>query len=511
MAKHTSEVNFKNLIRDLAEMYPLEVSEVVLVELVANALDAKASKIYINFDPDKKILTVTDNGSGMTHDQFDEYHDFAAGLKTRGSGIGFAGVGAKISFNIASQVVTETKSNTFSGGSNWYLQPKGKLVWEDINPNTLHGNGTMITVNFLSNSPIAFSSTEDLINLLKRQYLPLLDLKFLKLYEQLGYYSKDFRFIVNNQTVTPVDILSEYSPDKSREFFLTSAGKRTGYGIFGLSLKEYPLGINSGGVLLCTHGKVIKSDLFNQFPGSFGPRILGIVEIPDLIAFLTTSKTDFTYTRSKIRKFEKLYDPVRQEFKSWLKELGVEIAEPGSGNEERRLERELKKLLAKIPELSDFFGFQTKKDVFQKQPEGPVLAEEQEGSEITYPSGGGAGPGNDPAPADVGDQPGEALIEVDKTESTKAKPISRTGRSGPKVSFSSRPDKIDMAWVDGNNVIINSGHLSYIKVASNNLARTNYSLFAIANAIQRFINFSSERGNIDLMFVDRVMAAWGEK
>ncbi len=225
---------------------------------------------------------------------------------------------------------------------------------------------------------------------------------------------------------------------------------------------------------------------------------------------MTTSKTDFTYTRSKIRKFEKLYDPVRQEFKSWLKELGVEIAEPGSGNEERRLERELKKLLAKIPELSDFFGFQTKKDVFQEQSEGPILAEEQEGSEITFPSGG-AGSGNSPSIIDVGDQPGEALIEVDKLESTKAKPISRTGRSGPKISFSSRPDKIDMAWVDGNNVIINSGHSSYIKVASNNLARMNYSLFAIANAIQRFINFSNERGNIDLMLVDRVMAAWGEK
>ena len=92
MAIHGSGVNFENLIRDLADMYPFEVGTVVLVELVANSLDSNATTIYIEFNPQAKVLVLTDNGSGMTKSYFDQYHDFAAGLKTRGMGIGFAGV-----------------------------------------------------------------------------------------------------------------------------------------------------------------------------------------------------------------------------------------------------------------------------------------------------------------------------------------------------------------------------------------------------------------------------------
>jgi len=102
MAIHESSINFQNLIRDLAEMYPFDVTEIVVVELIANSLDAKASRILINFDHRRKVLVIEDNGTGMNRSQFDEYHDFAAGLKVRGTGIGFAGLGAKISFNIAS-------------------------------------------------------------------------------------------------------------------------------------------------------------------------------------------------------------------------------------------------------------------------------------------------------------------------------------------------------------------------------------------------------------------------
>lgn len=56
MAVHESGVNHQNLIRDLAEMYPFEVAEVVVVELVANALDAGATRISIDYDALNKLL-----------------------------------------------------------------------------------------------------------------------------------------------------------------------------------------------------------------------------------------------------------------------------------------------------------------------------------------------------------------------------------------------------------------------------------------------------------------------
>ena len=76
---------------------------------MANSLDAGADRIDIDYDEQQKILVVKDNGKGMSSSDFEQYHDFAAGLKKRGGGIGFAGVGAKISFNIAQKVVTETR------------------------------------------------------------------------------------------------------------------------------------------------------------------------------------------------------------------------------------------------------------------------------------------------------------------------------------------------------------------------------------------------------------------
>lgn len=508
MAVHESSVNYENLIRDLADMYPFEVAEVVLVELVANSLDARPDCIRIDFDPTNKVLTVTDNGKGMTASDFEQYHDFAAGLKTRGTGIGFAGVGAKISFNIANRVITETRSQSFFGGSNWYLQSKRKLLWEDIEPTHLSGQGTRVEVRFNPATKLSYTSTGDVLKLLRRHYLPLFDRKFLKLYDHLDCYPENFRFVVNGQVIEPTELTADLALDKIKEFFPQKAGKRIGYGFIGLAQSEYLLGGDLCGILLCTRGKVIKADLFNQFPGTLGTRILGIVEVPGFVNFLTTAKTDFIRGREKHREFESLYGPIREEFKTWLRELGVQPAEIIGADEAIRLERELKKLLDDVPELSVFFGFRTRKTVPQLSTNGTMNVSFQEGTDFTFPVGAGeAGVGE--GPVDIGDQPGLAPVEDEEGGTETAKPISRVGRRGPKIAFADAPDRIDLAWVDGNNVIINSGHASYVKVRSDTIARRIHNLFAIASAVQRFLTGGGEGS--DLMFVDRMMTAWGKK
>jgi len=506
MATHESSVNFENLIRDLADMYPFEVGTVVLAELVANSLDSQATKISIDLDPRTEVLVVTDNGTGMTQSDFDQYHDFAAGLKTRGMGIGFAGVGAKISFNIATRVITETRSESFSGGSNWYLESKKKLVWEDIKPTHLQGKGTRVEVMFRPNVELPFTDRESIVLLLRQHYLPLLDRKFLILYDQLGYYREGLRFMVNGQLVEPSDTVSDYSLVSVREFFPKSVNKRIGYGIFGLAPSEYPVGEGLCGVLLCTRGKVIKADMFNQFPSDIGPRILGLVEIPDFVHFLTSAKTDFI-KRFKYKEFEKLYGPIRQEFKTWLSELGIQSSEISASDEATKLERELKKLVDEIPELGEFFGFRGAKNILQQHNEGPTTATWQEGAEITFPVGEGeAGQGE--GPLDIGEGPGEALQEQQEKGDTPAKPITRTGHRGPKVAFNEASGRVDLSWVDGNNVVINSGHPAFIKASSNATTKRLHCIFVIALAVQKFL-FTGQ--TLDLMFSDRMMAAWGRK
>ncbi|NWF78347.1 MAG: ATP-binding protein [Chloroflexi bacterium] len=507
MAIHESSINYENLIRDLAEMYPFDIAEVVFVELVANSLDAKPTRVSIDFDPHKKILCVADDGKGMTASDFEQYHDFAAGLKTRGSGIGFAGVGAKVSFNVATRVITETRSGSFAGGSNWYLQSKRRLVWEDIPPVHLHGHGTRVEVQFTQDARLGYSSANDLVKLLRRHYLPLLDKKFLLLYEALGHYSSNLRFVVNGAVIEPGSLVDDFDLGNVREFFPQKASRRIGYGVLGLAFSEYPLGANLCGVLLCTFGKIIKADLFNQFPGNIGTRILGLVEIPAFVNFLTTAKTDFI-RREKHREFESLYNPIRQEFKTWLGELGLQPAEVTGTDEATKLERELKRISDDVPELAEFFGFRMGKTILQKDSGGAIKASLQEGSEVTFPVGEGEA-GEGLGPVDVGEQPGQALVEDKKAGTEPAKPISRVGRRGPKIGFAEAPDRVDLAWVDGNSVVINSGHPSYVKVRSDTAARRLHSLFAIASAIQRFV--ASGGGAQDLMFTDRMMAAWGKK
>lgn len=508
MSIHESSVNFQNLIKDLAEIYPFDVDEVVLVELLANSLDAKPTRISIDFNRDKKSLAVTDNGKGMTAKDFEQYHDFAAGLKTRGSGIGFAGVGAKISFNIAAKVATETYSQSFQGGSNWYLQSKKKLVWENIQPEHLKQHGTRVEVFFSKGAKLSYSSTEDIIKIIKKHYLPLLDINYLELYGRLNYYSRDLRFIINGQTIDPIEIKQYFNLEKVKEFKPEKAGRTIGLGIFGLSSSEYPLGADISGILLCTFGKVIKADLFSQFPGIIGSRIFGVVEIPEFIHFLTTAKTDFI-RRSRHRKFEILYNPVRQEFKNWLKKIGVQTQEVISNNEAIKLEKELKKLLEDIPELSDFFGFRTRKNVFMPDNEGTTDTTQQEGTDSTFPDGNGHHEKKDKGILGPGENPGQYHKEDKKDGSQPATPFSRKSRRGPKITFIEALGRKDLAWVEGNNIAINSGHPSYTRIKYNTAAKRIHNLFAIASAVQRFI--AGEGNDEKYMFIDKMMAAWGKK
>jgi hypothetical protein len=505
MGSHESSVNYQNLIRDLAEMYPFEVAEVIIIELIANSLDAHATRISVDFDPRRKVLTVTDNGKGMNATWFEEYHDFAAGLKARGEGIGFAGLGAKISFNVAERVVTETRSRSFSHGSNWFLQSKKKLVWEDIQPAHLSGSyGTRVEVDFRSDARISYSSTQDLSGIILRHYLPLTDPTFLSFYEKMKYYSSDFRFIVNGQVIQPKPVVAHFDLDKVRKFFPKKAGKMFGLGLFGIAPVDYPVAPDICGVLLSTRGKVIKGELFNQFPGAQGPRIFGLVEVPGLARFLTTSKTDLIRVGHH-REIEKLYDPIRQEFRAWLKDIGIGSSEIAGSDEAARLERELRRLLEDVPELGEFAGFRDRARILKANDSGQISANIEDGAEPTFPLGAGS-KGEGPGPVDVGGESGQALVE-DRQGRETVTPISRSVRRGPKITFMEEPERTDLAWIEGGNIIINSGHPCYKKTHSDILARRVHNLFAIASVVQRFL--ASQGGSFDFMFIDRMIAAWG--
>ena len=91
-----TKVRIRKLIRDLRDQYPYGAVLAMLIETIGNSIDAHANEIRIEIDRKNYRFRAVDNGIGMKEDEFIEYHNIAAQTKTRGVGIGFAGVGAKI-------------------------------------------------------------------------------------------------------------------------------------------------------------------------------------------------------------------------------------------------------------------------------------------------------------------------------------------------------------------------------------------------------------------------------
>ena len=111
--KHYSGIDYSHFLDDIRDMYPFSIDEAVLVEFVANSLDAKTGVIDIRIDPDQSTFELTDTGNGMDKKGFESYHNFSTSFKRKGDGIGFAGLGAKLALKIADRIVSETRSKNF--------------------------------------------------------------------------------------------------------------------------------------------------------------------------------------------------------------------------------------------------------------------------------------------------------------------------------------------------------------------------------------------------------------
>jgi hypothetical protein len=90
-----TRVDLLHLLEDLRDAYPGALEETILTEIVANSLDSGACHIRFAADAVEATLTVVDDGAGMRRKDLIRYHDLATSAKTRGQGIGFAGVGIK--------------------------------------------------------------------------------------------------------------------------------------------------------------------------------------------------------------------------------------------------------------------------------------------------------------------------------------------------------------------------------------------------------------------------------
>ena len=501
MQEQYSQVNFKKLVRDLADMYPDHPFDVVITELVANSLDAKAESIALSWDDDSRVLVVEDDGDGMDAAQFKEYHDFAAELKTRGSGIGFAGVGAKISFNIADRVITQTRHNGTGSASDWQWHDDGSLRWKNIPSNRLVNDGTRVEVYFQHDQVPAGVNRDYIIGVLKRHYLPLLITEFGRSYSAIELYQTCPQFLVNGSPVVQqaLSVTAELGP--SSEFKVRSGSRSVGWGAIGVMKDHHPVSDHHYGILLCTHGKVIKSELFGQSTGALGNRLFGMVEIPELVEYLTTNKCDLKGGPGRSKGLNRLLDPVRDELKRFLAAQGVAVVEQSRNQLSGKLERELTRMVRRLPELQDFDGLLRRSRALRRSDNGSILT-----SEVSSKSNS-TNDSSDAADTNTkNDNSGSSREENEKgTTSTKRRRSRRN--QGPRVAFEEHPDRNETGWIDSDTVVINSGHVAYRQRINHAQAELTYCMFTIGVALDKAELVESGDGS---SYVDKFIAAWGQ-
>ncbi len=501
--KHKSNVNFKHFIRDQIELYPFGADEAALVELIANSLDAKSSRIDINFDKEIKIFELLDNGSGMTRRGFSDYHDFAMSFKKRGEGIGFAGLGAKLALWLSDKVETETRSARFSGFSEWKFD-KNELVWRELPKRTLSESGTKTTFH-LKASKFSILQQQGIERIIRRHYYPLLDPYLSQIYIMAGIYPKPIEFFINGKKLT---FDNPYSADKTEniETFLLGRGKRrpktVGTGFFVLGKSSFSE--EQCGVGICTYGKVVNREFFGTYPKDM-QRISGYVEVPYLSKVLTTTKSDFIKVGTEGLKYNGFRRDMQKRFGSWLEKLGKIEKKPEATTDTAELEKVISRILGRLPELSTIFAAKIQQEINIPSPEGETLAEAAPAPQKSKGNKQGEGgveglplfPESEEAPA----------LKVSEPGAEFATTRHRTVRFGPKVGWLESPTDLRLSWIDGETVVINSGHKAFKKAQNEGSKRYHY-LLSIAMALVRESAPATPQDSLDLL--NKFFVSWGE-
>lgn len=450
------------------------------------------------------MLVVVDDGDGMDAEAFEQYHDFAAELKTRGDGIGFAGVGAKISFNISDQVVTETRRDGSSNASDWRWHDDGSLQWNHVQANRLNADGTRVEVHFGPDHALLDVDRDYLVAVLKRHYLPLFVEEFARAYAAIDLYPNRPRFTVNGVPVPMQDLSDTATLSKRTDIEVKSGNVRFGWGAMGVSEIDCPVGTDAYGVLLCTHGKVIKPELFGQSTGLLGTKLFGIVEIPGLIEYLTTNKSDLKGgPGGRSKGLNQLLDPVREELKKFLAQHGVTVAEPQRNQMSAKLERELSKMVKRLPELQDFDGLLRRSGKLRKADDGSILT--SEASSQNENTGSENNPGSSEGD---GSNSGGKSRERNAKGKTRAKQQRSRRNQGPRIAFEEVPARGETAWLDSGTVVINSGNAAYRNRTTNDQARLTYCMFAIGVALDKAEIEQPVDGAAS--YVDKFVTVWGQ-
>ena len=515
-----TRVDLQHLLEDLRDAYPGALEETILTEVVANSLDSGATCLRLTADPALSVLTIVDDGSGMRRRDLVRYHDLAASTKTRGHGIGFAGVGIKLGLLVCEDVVTETRRGKEHVASRWHLAGRHKAPWKWIPPSGLvTDHGTAVQLK-LHNALSPLLDEGFLEGTLRRQYQPLLESAFDEMLA--AHYPKGFRFEVNGRVL-------ERQPIHGAEvakLAICLARKRKPSAVGYLARSESPFPDDRRGLAISTFGKVIKHgwDWLGITPAA-PDRMAGMIEAPALAAALTLNKGDFVRVGTRGALYlgyrKAIQEVVSQQLARWgdVRESGDRAGRRAVRPMERDLETVLVDLAEEFPLLASLVerraGGQKRLPIGQSSAtengQGFLAASVMSGTEavedVVTPLDAAQNPDEVPQPAEA--TQGEANPQAESTPGVTVVPgprgRSRPGHYGLSIRFESHEGDPDLGRLVESTVVVNDAHPAYRRAVASRSEGYHIAL-AVALALARLAVPPAEEHE----FVTAFLARWGE-
>jgi len=500
-----TRVNLKHLLEDIRDSYPLPLEEVIINELIANSLDSGASQISFFIDPGQQSFTIMDNGRGMRRPALREYHNIAASTKARGRGIGFAGIGSKLSLLIAGSVVTETKGGRGSRSATaWHLASDSRAPWKfaPFSGRILSPRGTAVTIELAHlDSPLlsADFTRQTIIN----HYLPLF---IPQLHEAIlrFIYKKEVEFFVNGQKIA----ISESSLDQSAKLFRAYVGGRrtrqpAGFGYIAIHEAHQPF--QHFGLAVSTYGKIIKYGW--EWLGltlKTNANLYGIVEIPGLAEILTINKMDFLRDAASLKKYYRFRKAIQEAVLPILEMFGEK---QGAGEKPRELkpiarevERTLRDIVADFPELLPLLGIKKIKGgggygLSKNEP----LVGVAEKSENLVPL--------EPAGKREEEEQKNGLERTQKEKKSELGELKKRVKKGPAIyiGFETGQEDSPLARMVEDRVLINTSHPSHHK-ALNAGFEDYHAIFCVAWVLSQFL----QEEHSTHQFINNFLFSWGK-
>ena len=527
-----TKVDLRHLLEDLRDAYPGGLEETILTELIANSLDAGSAVIRITADPAAATFQLEDDGRGMVWKELRQFHNLAASTKTRGAGIGFAGVGIKLALLAAREVITESRRGKSHAASRWHLASREMAPYEPITPAGVvanHGTAVLLQLNH-GLSPLLDAGYIE--HVIRQHFQPLVDSSFEAALAPL--YPHGVRFEVNGHTLERrSDRSAEHAPLEVR-----IERQRKASGLGHIERAASPLPEHLRGIAISTYGKVIRRgwDWLGILPAA-PDRVTGIIEVPALSQALTLNKGDFVRTGPRGALYLSYRRAIQEAVQAQLSRWGDarDVAQDDRRKAARPMERDLQRVLEG---LSDAFPLLSS------------LVEHQRGGQRRMGLGEGAGRGEgvtesgasvaeaaavetlpdnamDEATANAASaEAAEATLATivppatPPTPATSDAPIAGTGpdganttgprsgrgqRYGLSVQFEARPGDPELARLIENTVWINTDHAAYQRAESTR--STGYHI-AVAVALALAPLATGDAGV--QKFVTAFLAQWGE-